>query len=185
MTGCVDPHELAVRAVVGQQVSVAAARRVLARLTVEHGAALDQAHATPSGELLTHRFPTMDALADLDPDRLPLPRARGRTLVALAGALAVGTVVLDAGTDADDVRATLCAVPGIGVWTADYVAMRGLGHPDVLLSSDLGVRRAVSSLQVVPNAGAIEAAGRAWRPWRSYATFLLWGSEGAALRRAS
>jgi AraC family transcriptional regulator of adaptative response / DNA-3-methyladenine glycosylase II len=185
MAGCVDPHELAVRAVVGQQVSVAGARRVLARLTAEHGAALDHAHPAANGDLLTHRFPTMDALAALDPTRLPMPRSRGRTVVALAGALADGSVVLDAGADADHTRGTLRGIAGIGAWTADYVAMRGLGHPDVLLSGDLGIRRAVAHVHVAPTASAIEAAGRAWRPWRSYATFLLWGSEGVALRRAS
>jgi AraC family transcriptional regulator of adaptative response / DNA-3-methyladenine glycosylase II len=182
--GGVDAAEIAVRAVVGQQVSLAAARRLLARLAEEHGHPLSRPHPLSSG-VLTHHVPTVERLAELDPATLPMPRARGRTLVSLAAALADGTIALDAGADADARRVTLRAVPGIGAWTADYVVMRGLGHPDILLSSDLGVRHAAARLGLVASPGGLDAAGHAWRPWRSYATVLLWGHELAALRRAS
>ena len=96
---------------------------------------------------LTHLFPDAATLAGVDPETLPMPRARGRALVGLAAALADGTVVLDRGPDRDDVRRSLLALPGIGPWTADYVAMRALGHPDVFLPTDLGVRRLLAGMR--------------------------------------
>ena len=93
---------------------------------------------------LTHLFPDASTLAAVDPATLPMPRARGRALVGLATALADGDVVLDRGPDRDDVRRALVALPGIGPWTADYVAMRALGHPDVFLPTDLAVRRVLA-----------------------------------------
>ena len=113
-------------------------------------------------------------LAALDPGSLPMPRARGRALVALATALADGTVVLDRGPDRDDVRRALLALPGIGPWTADYVAMRALGHPDVFLPTDIGIRDALAGLGQDPSRAAQLAAR--WRPWRSYAQVHLWNT---------
>lgn len=165
--GHVDGNEIAVRAVLGQQVTVAAARTVAARLTAEHGRVLP----TPDGEL-THLFPTVDVLASLDPEQLPMPRSRGRALVALCEALASGALALDRGPDRDDVRRRLLALPGIGPWTADYIALRALGHPDVFLPTDIGIRDALSGLGSDP-AKAAELA-EAWRPWRSYAQVYLW-----------
>jgi AraC family transcriptional regulator of adaptative response / DNA-3-methyladenine glycosylase II len=180
--GCVDPCELAVRAVVGQQVSVASARRVLGRLVAEHGAALRTPHPIETGAL-THRFPDVVTLAALDPDRLPLPRRRARTVVTLAAALAEGTVTLDAGTDAEETRWALRAIPGIGPWTADYIAVRGLGHPDVMVSGDLGIRHALSRRGLASTPAAVEELAMAWRPWRSYAMLHLWGDLGATHAR--
>jgi AraC family transcriptional regulator of adaptative response / DNA-3-methyladenine glycosylase II len=103
-----------------------------------------------------------------------MPRARGRALVGLASALAEGSVVLDRGPDRDDVRRGLLALPGIGPWTADYVRMRALGDPDVLLVTDLGVRRGLERLGVAGDPRSAAAAGERWRPWRSYALMHLW-----------
>ncbi len=99
---------------------------------------------------LTHLFPTPPTLAALDPESLPMPRARGRALVGLARRSPTGDVALDRGADRDDVRAALLALPGIGPWTADYVAMRALGHPDVFLPTDIGVRNALPGSDATP-----------------------------------
>ncbi len=165
--GHVDGDELAVRAVLGQQVTVAAARTAAARLTAQHGELL----AEPQGEL-THVFPTAARLAELEPESLPMPRSRGRALIALCRALADGELRLDRGADRDDVRRDLLAIPGVGPWTADYIALRALGHPDVFLPTDIGIRDALRLLGRDP-AGAADLAER-WRPWRSYAQLHLW-----------
>ena len=101
-----------------------------------------------------------------------MPRVRARALIALCAALVEGDVVLDRGSDRDDVRASLMALPGIGSWTADYIAMRALGHPNVFLSTDLGVRHGLAALGLDPE-DADELSQR-WRPWRSYAQVHLW-----------
>jgi AraC family transcriptional regulator of adaptative response / DNA-3-methyladenine glycosylase II len=179
--GHVDGAELAVRAVLGQQVSVAGARTTTAGLVARHGRPLPPGLARPA-EGLTHLFPEPDVLAGLSPEDLPMPRARGRALVGLCAAIAAAGVPLDRGADRRDVRAALLALPGVGPWTADYVALRALGDPDVFMASDLGVRAALRSLGHLPaprgGAGAAAAAALAerWRPWRSYAQMLLWHS---------
>ena len=155
--GCVEPGEIAIRAVLGQQVSVAAARTQAARLVERCGEPLPQ----PAGAV-TRLWPEPDALAALDPETLPMPRARGRTVVALAAALADGL-------DARD-REALMALPGIGPWTADYVAMR-CGDPDVLLETDLGVRR---GLRALGGPDDLVRHAERWRPWRSYAVQHIW-----------
>jgi AraC family transcriptional regulator of adaptative response / DNA-3-methyladenine glycosylase II len=167
--GHVDGNEVAVRAVLGQQVSVAGARTIAARLTQQHGRPVE---TTVPG--LTHLFPSMDAMAAIEPEELPMPRARGRALVTMCGALADGSVVLDRGDDRDGVRAALLDLPGIGPWTADYIAMRALGHPDVLLATDLGTRDALRAL--VAREAQADLDTDAWRPWRSYAQAHLWHS---------
>jgi len=170
--GAVDGPELAVRAVLGQQVSVAAARTLAGRLVAAFGAALDGSSGGPSGGL-THRFPRPDVLAGVAPGDLPLPAARAKAVVELARALAEGTVVLDGGADRDRAEAALLALPGIGPWTAAYVRLRALGDPDVFLPTDGGVRRALAALggaHLRPDAPA------AWRPWRSYALHHLWAT---------
>ncbi len=168
--GHVDGHEIAVRAVLGQQVSVAGARTVAARLTQAHGRPVPGAGVIDPG--LTHLFPDAATLAALDPEQLPMPRARGRALVGLCAALAEGSIALDRGSDRDDVRRSLLALPGIGPWTADYIALRALGHPDVFLPTDIGIRDALTGLGQDP-ARAADLAER-WRPWRSYAQLHLW-----------
>jgi AraC family transcriptional regulator of adaptative response / DNA-3-methyladenine glycosylase II len=165
--GCVDGFELAVRAIVGQQVSVGAARTVLGRLAAEHGEPLPE----PDGGL-THRFPGAAALAELDPGTLPFPLRRAEALRALARLVAAGELHLDAGADAGETRAALTAIPGVGPWTASYVAMRALGDPDAFLPGDVGIRHALERL------GA-DADHERWRPWRSYAVMHLWRSLSA------
>ena len=134
--GSVDGGETAVRAVLGQQVSVAAARGSASRIALEHGQPLGLPDAT-----LTHVFPDPEALGDLDPQRLALPRARARAVVTLCAALGRGDLTLDPSGDRDGVPAALLALPGVGQWTASYVALRVLHDPDVFLPTDLAARR--------------------------------------------
>jgi AraC family transcriptional regulator, regulatory protein of adaptative response / DNA-3-methyladenine glycosylase II len=179
LPGAVDGAELAVRAVLGQQISVPAARTAAARLTRALGeplAAIDRASPT-----LTHLFPTPAAIAAAEPDALPGGPARRRhTLRVLARALAEGELAIDPGSDRGEVRARLLALPGIGPWTAEYIAMRALADPDAFLPTDLGVRRALERLGRGPRGGCPprEAARLAerWRPWRAYALAHLWAS---------
>ena len=160
--GAVDGFETAVRTVVGQQISVSGARTVLARIVAEHG---EPAFAGEPWML----FPSAERLSEIDPATLPMPRSRGRTVSALAGAVAGGALDLDPGADRDEMRAALLAMPGIGPWTADYLRMRTMSDPDVLLDSDLIVRRSAADLGVELSGGRPE-----WAPWRSYATYHLW-----------
>jgi len=171
--GHVDGDELAVRAVIGQQVTVAAARTAAGRLTEQYGERLE----SPVGGL-THLFPSAARLAELEPESLPMPRARGRALIAVCRALAEGELRLDRGADRDDVRRELLEVPGIGPWTADYIALRALGHPDVFLPTDIGIRDALRLLGRDPADAADLAEG--WRPWRSYAQLHLWHTLSAS-----
>lgn len=163
--GTVDGGELALRTIVGQQVSVAGARTVLAGIVAEHGRPI-----TTEIDGLTHLFPSAETLAAADPAGMPMPRSRGRAVTGLAAALASGELQLDRGTDRDVVHEQLLGLPGVGPWTADYVALRALGHPDVFLPTDVGIRRALEVL------GAPAADAAAWRPWRSYALLYLWTS---------
>ena len=183
--GHVDGSELALRAVLGQQVSVAAARRLGARLVASYGKPLSR----PDGPL-THCFPTAETLAAADPATLPMPQSRARALTGLAGALASGELSLDPGAERDRAEAVLLALPGIGPWTAAYIRMRALSDPDAFLPTDVGVLEALSRLGALPagkgpaagsgaaararNAKAAAALAKNWRPWRSYAVHHLW-----------
>jgi AraC family transcriptional regulator of adaptative response / DNA-3-methyladenine glycosylase II len=167
--GSVDGDEVAIRAVLGQQVSVAAGTSLAATLVQRYGAPAGEHSDGP-----TRLFPGAATLAEVDPGELPMPRARGRAVVALCRALAAGDVRLDRGADRASVRADLLALPGIGPWTAGYVAMRALGDPDVFLPADVGVRRAVAALGRDPDGS--DPARRHWRPWRSYALMHLWST---------
>jgi AraC family transcriptional regulator of adaptative response / DNA-3-methyladenine glycosylase II len=173
--GHVDGNELALRAVLGQQVSVAAARRLGARLADAYGKPLSR----PDGAL-THCFPAAETLAAADPAALPMPRSRALALTGLAAALASGELSLDPGAERDRAEALLLALPGIGPWTAAYIRMRALSDPDAFLPSDVGVLDALARLGAIPKgsraAQARSAAALAenWRPWRSYAVHHLW-----------
>jgi AraC family transcriptional regulator, regulatory protein of adaptative response / DNA-3-methyladenine glycosylase II len=175
--GHVDGVELAARAVIGQQVTVVAARTLATRLVGELGTRLELA----GDRQVTHLFPTAEALAEVDPEHMAMPRSRGRALAAVASAVASGSVVLDRSADRADVHAALLALPGIGPWTADYIAFRVLGDPDVFLPTDVGVRHAASRLGIDDIAGRSEC----WRPWRSYALIHLWSSLSGADRASS
>ncbi len=168
--GCVDGSEIAVRAVLGQQVSVAAARTHAARIVQRHGDAL----ATPDGSL-THVFPTPAALAEADDDVLAMPERRKATLRGVSAAARDGLVDLDAGADRERTRRNLLALPGIGPWTVEYVAMRALGDPDAFPAGDLGVLHGLRSLGVEAGAREAERRSQAWRPFRAYTVLHLWG----------
>jgi AraC family transcriptional regulator of adaptative response / DNA-3-methyladenine glycosylase II len=169
--GSADGFELAARAVIGQQVSVAAARTVAGRLVERFGEPLDE----PLGSL-THRFPTSSALAQVDPATLPMPRSRGEALRELARRVAAGDLELDAGTEPGSAVSGLLAVPGIGPWTASYISMRALGDPDAFPVGDVGVRRALEQRGHATVRATEEPLAEAWRPWRSYAVLHLWRS---------
>jgi AraC family transcriptional regulator of adaptative response / DNA-3-methyladenine glycosylase II len=166
-----DPFEMAVRAVLGQQVSVAGARTLAGRLV----AALGEPLAEPRGRL-THLFPTAERIAGADLSGLGLTRGRAATLQRLAAAVARDGLLLDPTADGEQTRARLLALPGIGPWTASYVAMRALADPDALPAADLGLRRALERQGLPSDVRSITARAEAWRPWRSYATMHLWMS---------
>ncbi|WP_443065071.1 AlkA N-terminal domain-containing protein [Streptomyces sp. NBC_00576] len=168
----VDEAEFAVRAVLGQQVSTAAARTHAARLVTAYGDPVDD----PEGGL-SHLFPTPQALAALDPDSLAMPRTRRITFTNLVDQLADGTLHLGVESDWPQARARLLALPGFGPWTADVIAMRALGDPDAFLPTDLGIRRAAQELGLPSTPAALTARAAEWRPWRAYAVQYLWATD--------
>jgi AraC family transcriptional regulator, regulatory protein of adaptative response / DNA-3-methyladenine glycosylase II len=159
----VDGFEMAVRAVVGQQVSVASARTTLTRLL----------RRTSTGSGLVG-FPAASVVAELPDQAFGMPVARRRTIRALAGAVADGKIDLEPGADREESVARLLELPGIGPWTAGYVAMRAIGDPDVFLPTDLAVRRGAAALGLPDSPVALAAHAERWRPWRSYALIRLW-----------
>jgi AraC family transcriptional regulator of adaptative response / DNA-3-methyladenine glycosylase II len=169
--GSADGPELAFRAVLGQQVSVAAARTTAGNLT----RALGEPLAIP-GQKLTHLFPTPSAIAAASLSTLPGPMPRRRTLQGLARALAQGEIVIDPGSDRHEVRAQLTAIPGIGEWTTEYIAMRALADPDAFLPIDLGVKRALARLGRDTTPQSVVRVAQKWRPWRAYAVQYLWAT---------
>jgi AraC family transcriptional regulator, regulatory protein of adaptative response / DNA-3-methyladenine glycosylase II len=162
--GHVDGFELAVRAILGQQVSVAAARTNAGRLVARYGEPL----AEPSGTL-THRWPEPAALRDAE---IPGPRTRAAAIRALAAAVDDGELDLSYGAD----PAPLLELPGVGPWTASYVAMRALGDRDAFMPTDLGVRHGLEALGVPGDPRSAERFAERWRPFRSYAVQHLWGA---------
>ncbi|MEU6594495.1 AlkA N-terminal domain-containing protein [Streptomyces sp. NPDC046881] len=168
----VDEAEFAVRAVLGQQVSTAAARTHAARLVAAHGKPLDD----PEGGL-THLFPDPGALAAVDPGTLAMPGTRRTTFTTLVRQLADGGLHLGVEADWAEARARLLALPGVGPWTADVIAMRALGDPDAFLPTDLGVRRAARELGLPSTPAALTARAASWRPWRAYAVQYLWATD--------
>jgi len=204
--GAVDGFEIAVRGVVGQQISVAGARTVLARLAAacrptaspaaaplaapqdrgDHELAVmiapisrrpDHDHgdldAAEPEEL--RGFPSAEEVAEAPDSAFGMPAARRRTLRTLAAAVAEGRLRLDPGADREEAEARLVELPGIGPWTAQYVALRALGDPDVLLPTDLGVRRGAAAIGLPDDPVALsDHAKQNWAPWRSYATIRLW-----------
>lgn len=186
LPGAVDGAEMALRTVLGQQVSTAAAATQTARLVRALGMPLPESFGAAGGRAgkLTHLFPEPQLVAEAPDGSLPgLPANRRRTLRALAAALADGTVDLGPGSDRRAAEEQLMALPGIGPWTAHVVLLRGLGDPDAFPAADLGVRRAAAAAGLPVDARALGLAADRWRPWRSYAAALLWASTDHAAAR--
>ena len=167
--GAWDPFECAVRAVLGQQVTVAAARTLAARLVARTG---KQIESPVQG--LTHLFPTPAELATANLDGLGITGSRIRALQSLSRAVADRQ--LDFNASADEVIAGLTALPGFGMWTAQYIAMRALGEPDAFPTGDLVLRRMASDTDQPLSSRALDARADAWRPWRGYAVMHLWAA---------
>jgi AraC family transcriptional regulator of adaptative response / DNA-3-methyladenine glycosylase II len=159
-----DGFELAVRAVLGQQVTVKGATTLAGRLAAAFG------ERSEHGLL----FPTAEALADADTTRIGLTRARMQTLRELARAVCRGAISFEGARGLDSFVEEFTAIPGIGAWTAQNVAMRALGEPDAFPASDLGLLRAIAGGGGTITAKALEERANAWRPWRAYAAMHLW-----------
>ncbi|PPF69584.1 3-methyladenine DNA glycosylase 2 [Clavibacter michiganensis] len=169
--GTLDPRGTLFRTIVGQQISVASARATHGRMTADLGEDLPASVAHGS---VTRLPPSASRIARDGAELLRGPARRTATLVRLAEALETGELVVEHGMPRAELRAALVAFHGVGPWTADYVAMRALGEPDILLSGDLIVRRGAGALGLPDEARALDARAAAWSPWRSYATLHLW-----------
>jgi AraC family transcriptional regulator of adaptative response / DNA-3-methyladenine glycosylase II len=167
----VDPAEFAVRAVLGQQVSTAAARTHAARLVRAYGDPVSDPHGG-----LTHLFPTAQVLTTIDPCALAMPGSRRRTLMGLVRALSDGRIDLGLGADWREARVRLNALHGFGPWTVESIAMRSLGDPDAFIAGDLGIKLAAQKLGMPLTPRTLTDHSRLWRPWRSYAVQYLWAS---------
>ncbi len=172
----VDAAEFAVRAVIGQQVSTAAARTHGARLASRYGE-----HVEDTAGGLTRLFPDVPVLAGTDLAALAMPASRRGSVLALARAIAGGTLGLGAGADWDLARTVLARLPGVGPWTVEIVAMRGLGDPDAFTPTDLGVRRAAAESGLPASSAALIRRAERWRPWRAYAVQYLWATSDHAI----
>lgn len=173
-----DGEEFALRAVLGQQVSTRAARTHTGRLVAAYGDPV----ADPGGGL-THLFPASSALAQVDPAVLAYPTSRRRSITTLAATLAAGEIDLGRGADWEKARAQLRALPGVGPWTVEVIAMRALGDPDAFPATDLGVRLAAQSLGLPTGPAGLIGRAIAWRPWRAYAVQYLWATGDHAINR--
>jgi len=163
--GALDPFELGVRAILGQQVSVARATVLAGTLVAQLGRPVGG--VAPLG--LTHEFPKASVVAGADLSAIGLTTARQRALCTFAAAVASGDVTLDRGVGLDETVHALCALPGIGPWTAHYLAMRACGERDAFPASDLALRKVLGPDPTV--------RAEAWRPWRAYAAMHLWASH--------
>ena len=170
--GAWDRFETAVRAVLGQQISVAGARTLAGRLVSALGAELPESLRAPG---LERTFPSPERVAAFDLRTIGLPASRAQALRAMAAEVAAGRLRLDA--EPAEVRERLLAIKGVGPWTVEYVAMRALGDADAFPASDLGLRKAVNATEP-PGAVELEAMAENWRPVRAYAAILLWRRGG-------
>ncbi|MGI8429129.1 MAG: AlkA N-terminal domain-containing protein [Solirubrobacteraceae bacterium] len=177
VAGHVDGHELAARAVLGQQVSLAGAATLAGRLVIAYGEPLKRSLGA-----VTHLFPSAEVLAQADPLGLSMPTARARALAGLCAALASDEIALDGGADREETRLRLLALPGIGPWTVGYIAMRALRDPDAFLPTDLGVRHALEQLGQDGRPAAAERLAERWRPYRAYALQHLWAHYASGRR---
>ena len=174
--GAWDGFELAVRAVLGQQITVSAARLLAGKLTLAFGEAIDDPAAQAHG--LTHVFPTPQRLAQAELAAIGMPKARQTALTSLAAAVVADPLIFGPRRSLDEAVATLRALAGIGEWTAQYIAMRELREPDAFPAADVGLLRALRDAQgarLTPP--ALLARAEQWRPWRAYAALHLWASD--------
>ncbi len=178
--GAWDPFELAVRAILGQQVSVAAATTLAGRLALAYGEPIQLADGLPPPVGITQVFPPPVALVGADPGVLRIPTKRAETIASLARAVVAEPALLAGGLPLDETVARLDALPGIGPWTAHYIAMRALREPDAFPSGDLGLRKAMATADGLPSFKQMDQRAEAWRPWRAYAALHLWMSLGGA-----
>ena len=172
LPGAWDGFEVTVRAILGQQVSVKAANTLAGRLVARYGEELPE----PNGSGLTHLFPRAQDLAGAELDGIGLTNQRVRAIQAVARAAESGELQFRRIASFEETAAQLQKLPGIGAWTAQYVAMRLMGSPDAFPASDLGLRKAQSNGQSLINAAELRERAEAWRPWRSYAAMYLWAS---------
>ncbi|MFQ5653444.1 MAG: AlkA N-terminal domain-containing protein [Planctomycetota bacterium] len=172
--GAWDGFEVAVRAILGQQVSVKAATTLAGRLAEAHGEPLGGRAEPP----LSRLFPVPEALADADLSAIGLPGARAKAIRNLATAVRDGAVAFDGAEGLEAFHDGIRALPGVGRWTAQYIAMRALGDPDAFPADDLGLRKAVSRSSTPVSRGGLATLAEAWRPWRAYAAMYLWRSCG-------
>lgn len=182
--GATDGPEMLLRAIFGQQISVAAATTMIGRLAGAVGRPL----AGPSGAAefdprLTHLFPASADLAALEPVDIPGPKRRFDTITRTSAAIAAGELIIDAGRRPAELSADLVALPGIGPWTAQYVCLRVLGDPDVLMTGDLVLRQGAARLGIPDAPTLLTEYARRWSPFRSYAALHLWRATGATIRR--
>jgi len=174
--GAWDPFELAMRAVLGQQITVGAARKLAGKLTALCGTPLSS--AVPG---LTHTFPSAAQVADADLSAMGMPGARLRTLTAVAKAALAERDLFSTAVDLESAVARLCALPGIGEWTAQYIALRALHEPDAFPASDVGLLRAMDDhLGRRATAEELLTIAQGWRPWRAYAAQHLWTADAGA-----
>jgi len=174
--GAWDGFELSVRAVLGQQITVHAARQLAGKISAAYGEPLLDEAANQMG--LTQFFPTPERLALVDVETLGMPRARGRALVGLAAAAAADPDLFGTRRSLDEAVAALRALPGIGEWTAQYIAMRALREPDAFPSADIGLMRALETPDGVrPTPAELLVRAERWRPWRAYAASHLWAAD--------
>lgn len=166
--GCWNGFELGVRAILGQQITVKGATRLAGALVSKFG----QRFSASNG--LTHLFPQPSMLAEADVASIGMPKARARTIQLFAKAVRDGQINFEGIVDASTFVSRLCSIPGIGKWTAQYIAMRTLGEPDAFPSGDLGLLRSLS----LENPRELEERAEAWRPWRAYAAMYLWSHSG-------
>jgi AraC family transcriptional regulator of adaptative response / DNA-3-methyladenine glycosylase II len=173
--GAWDGFELAMRAICGQQITVPAAARLLGKIVQAHGAALSP--SIRDGVGLTHIFPSPKAIADADPSSFAMPGARARALIALAEAISADPLIFSRGASLEQAIEKLRALPGIGEWTAQYIAMRELREPDAFPAADVGLLRAMADASGRrPSPEELRARAEAWRPWRAYAALHLWAA---------
>jgi AraC family transcriptional regulator of adaptative response / DNA-3-methyladenine glycosylase II len=175
--GSFDGFELVVRAILGQQVTVKGATTLAGRFVAAFGEAFETPHAG-----LCRLSPTPERIASADVEELTalgIVRARARSIIAVAKEIAEGRLALDAGARPNETIEQLVALPGIGAWTAQYIAMRALRWPDAFPKEDLALRNAMGDV----SAARAEELSQAWRPWRSYATLHLWQGGSQALTR--